>query len=72
MFPRATDMEIKEVWGYEIAIRLVVRKISLLGMYLGRGRRGSFNFLLHEDQMPWRRDIHGSCKNCSFNAQEPR
>lgn len=33
-------MEMKEVWGWEIAIRSVVRKISLLGVYLGRAGVG--------------------------------
>lgn len=40
MIPGAADMEIKEVWGWEIAIRLVVRRISLFGMYLGLAEVG--------------------------------
>lgn len=39
-------MEITKVWGREIAIRSVVRKISVLGMYSGRGKDGRSYFLL--------------------------
>lgn len=33
----AASMEIEEVWGREIAIRMLVRKITRLGIYLDRG-----------------------------------
>jgi hypothetical protein len=41
-------MEITKVWGREIAIRSVVRGISALGMYFGRGKDGRSYFLVHE------------------------
>jgi hypothetical protein len=39
-------MEITKLWGREIAIRSVVRRISVLGMYSGRGKDGRSYFLL--------------------------
>lgn len=38
-------MEITGVWGREIAIRSVVRRISFSGMYLGRVKTGRSYFL---------------------------